>query len=132
MPKGEPWLGEVQQKDRTKFPYGSKAGPFQADDRITSTEAGRHIIPEHDQAIARAMKQLYGGLVGRRCDPVEEFPADGDEAYGVPKNLDPTRPDATQAGRHIGDDTTHTAYSDLTGTEDGLGHGSADALRRHH
>jgi len=61
-------------------------GPFGADPRVTGG-AGEMKIAEHDAAIARAMKDLYGGETGSRCDPVEEFPGDGDELYGVPKQV---------------------------------------------
>lgn len=81
MPKHRSSLGEIPKVDKGL----GKAGAFQADHRITSTEAGRHVIPEHDQAIEAAMKPLYGGLAGSRCDPVEEWPGDHDEAYGMPK-----------------------------------------------
>jgi len=50
---------------------------------------------EHMAAIAKAQTQLYGGLAGSRCDPVEEWPGDHDEAYGVPKavreGIDPSK-----------------------------------------
>jgi hypothetical protein len=90
MPKKQ-WLGDGHSDPRPD-PLALKkalALPFQADDRITSTECGRHVIPEHDRAIAKAMTQLYGGLVGSRCDPVEEWPGDADEAYGIPKKVLP-------------------------------------------
>lgn len=77
------WLGKVPAVDQGL----GKAGPFQADDRYTSTESGRHVNPEHDAAIEKAMKPLYGGLVGSRCDPVEEWPGDHDETYGMPKQV---------------------------------------------
>ena len=83
MPKHKAYLGEIPKVDKGL----GKAGPFQADKRITSDEAGRHVIPEHDQAIDAAMKSLYGGLAGLRCDPVEEWPGDHDEPYGVPKSV---------------------------------------------
>lgn len=88
MPRKQ-WLGDGHsnpQPDPLALKK-AKALPFQADDRITSTEAGRHIIPEHDAAIEAAMKPLYGGLVGSRCDPVEEWPLDHDELYGMPRKL---------------------------------------------
>jgi len=83
MPKHKAYLGEIPAVDKGL----GKAGPFQADDRITSTESGRHVIPEHDKAIEQAMTQLYGGLAGLRCDPVQEWPGDHDEPYGVPKKV---------------------------------------------
>jgi hypothetical protein len=85
MPKGKEWLGKIPKVDKG---LGS-AGPFQADDNYTSTEAGRHINPEHDRAIEAAMKPLYGGLAGARCDPVEEWPGDASEPYGIPKAVQP-------------------------------------------
>jgi hypothetical protein len=79
------WLGKVPAVDKGL----GKAGPFQADDRYTSTESGRHVNPEHDAAIEKAMKPLYGGLVGSRCDPVEEWPGDADKPYGIPESVKP-------------------------------------------
>lgn len=141
MPKE--YLGEIPKKDQTVFPYNSKAGPFQADDRIADDSAGRMANPEHDAAIAAAMKPLYGGMVGSRCDPVEEWPGDHDELYGMPKSVregmdtrvygEADRDDAEPliadkpgtAGRKI-------AVSDLSGTDDGLNRPDADELTAHH
>jgi hypothetical protein len=88
MPKKQ-WLGDGHADPRPD-PLAldqAKALPFQADDRYTSTEAGRHVNPEHDRAIEAAMKPLYGGMVGSRCDPVEEWPGDHDELYGMPQQV---------------------------------------------
>jgi hypothetical protein len=92
MPKSKPYLGKIQGDHDYTDPLAldqALAMPFQADDHYTSTEAGRHINPEHDAAIAKAMKPLYGGLVGSRCDPVEEWPGDFDEPYGIPQSVQP-------------------------------------------
>jgi hypothetical protein len=132
------YLGEIPKVDKGL----GKAGAFQADDRITSTEAGRHVIPEHDRAIAAAMKPLYGGLVGSRCDPVEEWPGDASEAYGIPKSVQPLGTDyRTLDGDGRRDDDPpliadkpgtpgrQAAISDLSGGTDRIANGDDFAER---
>lgn len=107
------WLGKIPAVDKGL----GKAGAFQADDRITSTEAGRHVIPEHDQAIDKAMKQLYGGLVGARCDPVEEWPGDADKPYGIPKTVQPLGVDYRRLDGDGYRDDAPPIVSDKAGTK---------------
>jgi hypothetical protein len=140
MPKREPWLGEIPKVDKGL----GKAGPFQADDRITSTESGRHIIPEHDKAIDKAMEQLYGGMVGSRCDPVEEWPGDHDETYGMPKSvregIDPSRTygeadrddEKTFITDKPGDLKRRIGVSDLSGATDRIAEDDDFAERNEH
>ena len=128
MPKGKPYLGEIPKVDKG---LGS-AGPFQADDHYTSTEAGRHVNPEHDRAIEAALKPLYGGMVGSRCDPVEEWPGDHDETYGMPKQVregiqaERTYGEADRDDEPIvradkaGEPHRRIAVSDLSGAQDRL------------
>lgn len=135
------YLGEKQTLGTVPDPLAIKqslAGPFQADDRITSTTAGRHVIPEHDRAIAAAMKPLYGGLAGKRCDPVEEWPGDHDETYGMPKKVSEGVDAKTTYGEADRDDkppiiTDHPAGKRRVAISDLSGDGSDDpSFTNHH
>ena len=140
MPKGKAYLGEIPKVDKGL----GKAGPFQADDNYTSTEAGRHVNPAHDKAIEAAMKPLYGGLVGSRCDPVEEWPGDHDETYGMPKQVrEGVQADRTYGEADRDDEKTfitdkpgdlgrRVGVSDLSGATDRLSGGDDFAEQNEH
>ena len=72
-----------------KFRVKGGEGAFAADFETRTPGAGELTNPAHDAAIDRAMRPLYGGLTGARCDPVEEFPGDADKPYGIPSSVKP-------------------------------------------
>lgn len=86
----EPWLGEKQVAKEPKAPFPSARSQF-SDPTYDSIKAADDLLvkPEHRKAVERAQEPLYGGLAGIRCDPVEEFPGDADEPYGIPKAVQP-------------------------------------------
>lgn len=86
MPKE--WLGEGKPVEGLPKPLRPSSRSMFSDPQYDSVkESGVVQNPEHEAAIKKAMGPLYGGLVGSRCDPVEEWPSDADELYGIPKRL---------------------------------------------